>query len=306
MQKRSIDWEDLHTFVALAEVGNLSGAARRLAVSHATVGRRVAALEERVGGALGALRPEGYRPTPLGELVLASARSMAAEAASLDRSLSDAATDGLTGSVRLTSIESIGTHVLAPALDQLWARHPALQVELVMGDERLSLARREADIAVRLARPPDSELVARQLARIDYGLYARADLAPQWADKPLEAPFVGFEAEGPAFPERVWLDTHVPVVRRRFRSNHLTAQCNAVLAGAGVGLLPCYQARKRPALVALSSGPVCAREAWLVYHRDQRNVPRVRAVADWLVAIFDAQREAFEWPAASDSPPAAA
>lgn len=282
VQKRTapLDWDDLRFFVELARVGSLSAAARALRVSHATVGRRIAALEAVIGHALFDRRADGYVLTAEGQAVLDLAAGMDEQAhAILRRAGRDA---GLTGTVRLTVTEALGERFLVPHLAEFRRRHPAIDLEMMTGHRTLSLARREADLAIRLARPEAGELVTRRLSSIAYGLYAASGAADA---------VVGFDDSLAHVPEMRWLARHAAGCRFAFRSNSLPAQLAAARAGFGRVLLPCWLAEAEPGLLPVDPpAPPPEREAWLVVHRDLKEVPRVRALIDHIVGIFTAER----------------
>jgi len=165
-----LDWEDLRYFVALARYGTLSATARKLRVNHATVARRVASLEALLGRPLFDRRPDGYAVTEEGRAVLDEAQVMDEAALSVLRRL-DAGTE-LTGLVRLTVGRVLAERFLIGRLDAFHERYPAIDLEVTGGSRVVSLARREADIALRYGAPKDSDLVARRVAKIAFGLYA--------------------------------------------------------------------------------------------------------------------------------------
>jgi len=277
-----LDWEDLRVFVALARAGSLSAAARALKVSHATVGRRVAALEDALGRALFDRRADGYALTAEGAAVLELAAGMDERAlAILRRAGRDA---GLTGTVRLTATESLAERFLIPRLAAFRRRHPGIDLEVLSDPRSLSLAKREADVAVRLARPQAGELVTRRLAAIAYGVYAAPDGdASAW---------VGYDDSYAHLPEAQWLARHATGARVALRANSLPAQIAAVRAGFGKALLPRWFAEEEGGLLPLPPpAPPPVREAWLVVHRDLKDVPRVRALIDAVAAAFDAERD---------------
>ena len=282
VQKRTspLDWEDLRVFVALARAGSLSAAARDLRVSHATVGRRVADLEAVVGAVLFDRRAAGYALTAEGQAVLDLAAGMDERAQSI---LRRAGRDGgLTGTVRLTATEIVGERFLVPRLAAFRHAHPGIDLEVMTDHRTLSLARREADVAIRLARPEAGELVTRRLASIAYGLYAAADATDA---------VIGYDDSLAHVPEMRWLARHAAGCRVAFRSNSLAAQLSAARAGFGRALLPRWLAEAEPGLVPVAPpAPLPEREAWLVVHRDLKDVPRVHALIDHVVAVFAAER----------------
>lgn len=283
-----LDWDDLRVFLELARAGSLSAAARSLRLSHATVGRRLATLEATLGRSLMERRPDGYVLTEDGEGVRALAEAMDERAQAIRRREGDAA--GLTGTVRLTMTQALADIFLIPRLGPLRAANPALDLEIIVDNRTLSLARREADLAVRLARPQRGDLVGRRLATLGYGLYAAPD-APDT--------LIAYDESMAELPEALWLDRHGGGRRVAFRSNSVQGQLAAAVAGFGTAFLPCMLADGVAGLVRhpLPGPPPCSpltREVWLLVHRDRRDVPRVRTVIEHLVAVFTAERERLE------------
>lgn len=286
-----LDWEDLRYFAALARHRSLSATARALRVNHATVSRRVAHLEALLGRALFERRAEGYVLTADGRAVLEEAKVMDSAALSVLRRL-DASAE-LSGLVRLTAGRSLAEGFLIDRLDGLHRRHPGIDLELI-GDVRLlSLARREADIALRFGHPKGSELAARRVGTIYFGLYVAASLRSE-PDMIARLPLVGFDRDGDSIAEAEWLEQHFPGRRFAFRANSQIAQAAATRAGFGIALLPRYLADNDRKLAEIDrDAPMLERELWLLIRPDLTKVPRVRAVADYLVEIFRRERQHF-------------
>ncbi|WP_372397425.1 LysR family transcriptional regulator [Azospirillum sp. HJ39] len=287
-----LDWDDLRVFLELARTGSLSAAARSLRLSHATVGRRLAALEEALGQTLVERRPDGYVLTGEGESVRALAEAMDERAQAIRRREGNGegggedAGAGLTGTVRLTMTQALADRFVIPRLGPLRAAHPGLDLEVIADNRTLSLARREADLAIRLARPQRGDLVGRRLATLGYGLYAAPD-APD--------ALIAYDESMAELPEALWLDRHGGGRRVAFRSNSVQGQLAAAVAGFGIAFLPCLLADGVPGLERRPlPGPPLTREAWLLVHRDRRDVPRVRAVIGHLVAVFSAEHARLE------------
>lgn len=276
-QTASLHWDDVRVFLELARTGSLSAAARGLRISHATVGRRVAALEADLGRTLVERRADGYALTADGEAVFALADGMDERALAILRHGGRA--PGLTGTVRLTTTQALADRFLVPRLGLFHTRHPGIDLEVTVDNRALSLARREADLAIRMARPEHGDLIARRLSTVTYGLFA----APGAPDA-----LIGYDEALADLPESVWLARHAGGRRVAFRSNSVQAQLAAAKAGFGAALLPLWLAAEEPALAAVPMEAPLARELWLVLHRDMTEVPRVRAVIDHLVGLFEA------------------
>jgi DNA-binding transcriptional LysR family regulator len=283
-----LDWEDVRYFVALARHGSLSATARALRVNHATVARRVADLETLLGRALFDRRADGYALTADGKAVLDEASAMDEAALSVLRRL-DAGTE-LSGLIRLTAARALAEGFVIDRLAALHERFPTLDLELISDARVISLARREADIALRFGSLKDSELVARRVAKIAFGLYA----SPAYRDK-LDGgqtpALIGYDKDSDFIFEAAWLERQFRGRRFAFRTNSQTSQAAAARAGYGVALLPRYLAAKDPGLVpVLLRERLPERDVWLLIRRDLTKVPRIRAVADYLVEIFQRDR----------------
>jgi DNA-binding transcriptional LysR family regulator len=281
------DWEDLRHFAALARDKSLSAAARRLNVDHATVARRVAALEASLGLKLVDRRPRAYVLTADGERIAALAARMEEEAYAVERA-ARAGAQGLTATVAVSAPPTLANTLIAPRLAELLARHPGLQIRLIGEKRSASLARREADVAVRLSRPVEQTLVARRIGGFTFALYASPDYL---AGRPAAAHgFIAYDESLEDVPQQQWLKAVAgkrPIVAR---INELEGHRAAARAGAGVAALPLFMgegdARLQRVPVAGKHKPV-SRELWLVVHRDLRRAPGVRAVMDFLAQCFD-------------------
>jgi DNA-binding transcriptional LysR family regulator len=283
-----LDWEDVRYFVALARQGTLAATARALRVNHATVARRIASLETLVGRILFDRRARGYVLTAEGKDVLDAANAMDQAALSVLRRL-DAGTE-LSGLVRLAVGRVLAERFLIDRLRAFHERYPAIDLEVFGGSRVVSLAKREADVALRYGSPKDSDLVARRVSTITFGFYA----SPAYRDKLKagEAPaFIGFDEDSDFIAEAKWMARQFGNQRFSFRTNSQTTQAAAARADYGVALLPRYiVANHEPDLVEVSLGKrLPERDVWLLIRRDLAKIPRVRAVADYLVEVF--QRE---------------
>ncbi|MET0164917.1 MAG: LysR family transcriptional regulator [Vicinamibacterales bacterium] len=284
-----LDWEDVRYFVALARNGTLSATARALRVNHATVARRITSLEALLGRALFDRRASGYALTGEGKSLLREASAME-EAALAVLSRLDAGTE-MSGLVRLAAGRVLAERFLIQRLQAFHERYPTIDLEVIGGSRVISLAKREADVALRYGSPKDSELIARRVATITFGLYT----APSYRDK-LKAgqqpTFIGFDQDSDFIEEAKWLAREFGDARFSFRTNSQTTQAAAARAGYGVALLPRYiVATHEPDLVQVSlGGRLPERDVWLLFRRDLVKVPRVTAVIDYLVEVFRRER----------------
>ena len=286
--EHQLDWEDVRYFVALTRHGRLSATARDLRVTHATVARRVTSLEAVLGRPLFERRADGYSLTAEGSAFLSEAMVME-EAATAALRRRDASKE-LNGLVRLTAARALADSFLIDRLGGFHERYPDLDLELIGDNRVVSLARREADIALRLGSPKDSDLLARRLASIAFGLYA----SPAQCDKldtASKGSFIGYDRDSDFIFEASWLTRQFPNGRFAFRTNSQMSQAAAARAGFGIALLPRYLAANDPGLVPVPfKEPFPERDVWLLTRRDLAKVPSIKAVSDYLVELFRRER----------------
>jgi DNA-binding transcriptional LysR family regulator len=288
-KRTDLDWEDVRYFVALARYRTLSATARALHVNHATVARRIASLETLLGHPIFDRRASGYALTMEGKALVNHASAMNEAALSILRRL-DAGTE-LSGRVRLAAGRVLAERFLIDRLRAFHERYPAIDLEVIGGSRVVSLAKREADLALRYGSPKDSELVARRVAKLTFGLYA----SPDYRDK-LKAGeprvFIGFDENSEFVAEAQWLERHFGSSRFSFRTSSQTTQAAAARAGYGIALLPKYVVETHePGLVEIApEGHLPERDVWLIIRRDLTKVPRVRVVADYLAELFQRER----------------
>jgi DNA-binding transcriptional LysR family regulator len=289
MKKRAPNWDELRTFIEVARDGSLSGAARRLGLTQPTVGRHVDALEDALGLTLFTRSPRGLTATPAARNLEPHAEAMAAAAAALERAASgEAAADG--GVVRVTASEVVGCEVLPPILAAFHAEHPGIAIELALTNRTEDLARRDADIAVRMVRPTQSGLVARRIGSSRLALYAHRDYLARFGTPRSLADIrnhavIGFDRDNRSFRSA---GDFAQSLRREdfgFRCDSDLAQLAALRAGVGIGGCQENIARRTPELVAILPNTVqFALEVWLVMHRDLKTTRRVRLVFDRLAS----------------------
>lgn len=161
----------MQCFLAISRHGTLSAAAKALAVTQPTMGRRLDRLHDRVGTQLLQRTPAGFVLTAAGERVRANVERMDEEALAVGRALIGG-DDRLQGEVRITTVEAFGAHILMPELPALLARNPRLSVEVDVDTRSLSLARREADVAIRMAAFRQHEIVVKKSGTMAFAVYA--------------------------------------------------------------------------------------------------------------------------------------
>jgi DNA-binding transcriptional LysR family regulator len=283
-----IGWELYRSFLSVLIEGSLSGAARALGVAQPTVGRHVAALEKSLGIALFTRSQIGLMPTEAALSLRSYAEAMQSTAAALERAAASQGT-GVRGTVRVTASDVIGVEVLPPIIASLRDEHPDLVLELVLTDRMQDLLRREADIAVRMARPRQELLVARRVGQIDLGLHAhqrylsRHGTPNTMADLANHA-LIGFD-QTTAFIRSA--AKGLSGWRREafaMRTDNNLAQLALIRSGAGIGVCQAAIARRDGSIVRLFPRHFSLQmDTWITMHENLRNSPRCRVAFDALV-----------------------
>ena len=284
-----VDWEDIRHFLAVAQSGTLSGAARKLKVDHATVSRRLAALEVTLDVRLVDRLPRSCRLTTIGRQVLERAIEMESGAHGISR-LAKAAHAPLIGRVTLSAPPVLVTHLFAEHLSRFRAEYPDIRLSLSAQGQQVSLSRREADVAVRLVRPDEAGNVTRKIGRMPFGLYAHRSYAHMAA--PDRWQFIAFDQSFADMPQQLWLLGIAGERPVACELNHISEHLIAVRAGVGLAGLPCFLGDKDHDLVRIYEDvPSFSRDIWLVVHRDLRKTPPVRAVMDFVLAVVSEHRD---------------
>lgn len=284
-----MDAGDFSILLELRRAGSFSGAARRANIAVSTVTRRLDTLEARLKLRLVDRRMNGAVLTPDGERIAALAEPVVDGVAKLERAAAALRSGGDRDSVVLSATDFIVSDVLAPSLPRLAAVHPALTLTLRAEAQLVSLAGREADLAVRMSRPEGNSLVARKLPEQRIGLFASTEYlagrAPDALDLSAERLLVYDDSYG-RLPELDWLAVLGLEGAIALRTGSTRALLAATLAGAGIGLVPAAAARAAGLVDVPLAATLPARSPWLLVHRDLRRVPAIRAVHAWVVETF--------------------
>lgn len=291
-----MNWDDMRIFLAVARNGQILGAARSLGLNHATVARRLTALEEALGARLFARKTNGSELSGEGERFLVHAERM--ESAMLAASQAAGADSLIDGTVRVGAPDGFGVAFLAPRLGELSERHKGLRIELVPVPRAFSLSRREADIAVTLERPREGRLVARKLTDYRLGLYAAqsylsAHGTPQALDDLSAHRLVGYVDDLLYTASLNYTDEFLKGWRSSLAVSSAMGQTEAVRAGAGIGILHAFMASRDASLVPVLPEHRLTRSYWTVVHEDLRSIRRVALVADFLAEIVARDKSIF-------------
>jgi DNA-binding transcriptional LysR family regulator len=282
--RRLLDWDDLRFILAIGRSRTLSAAARNLDVNHSTVFRRLAAVEKRLGAVLFERLRHGYRATPAGEEAVGLAERVEQEILELERRLADR-DSGVSGSLRVTTTDTLLFDALAPVLPEFVQTYPEIELEIIVSNRGFSLAKREADVAIRPAVSPPASLVGSRICGIAMALYASKSYLAKAAplDQLEKQAWVTFDTAMGDLPVSRWLREKVPGHRAVFRTNSPWGITLAARSGLGLAVLPCYLGDAAPELRRLSA-PIAAleRSLWLLANEKLRETARVRAFLEFM------------------------
>jgi DNA-binding transcriptional LysR family regulator len=289
MQLRN--WDDLRFLLAIRRGLTITAAARLLSVDGTTVSRRLAALQAALGEALIVRQSDGaLKLTASGDVVAQRAEAMERQF-DLIRDALGADHDLYTGSVRLTSVPIIANRLLVPAIGKLLDKHPALQIELFPESRDLSLTRREADLAIRLARPltGGTNVKARRIGTLIYSVYAAHSYSAKEAAR---LPWITYDESLSHLPQAKWIAKAALGAVKGFyglRVHDAETAMEAALGGLGKTLLPTIIGQRERQLQRLEirhHSPLPLREVWLLSHADQTDLARIVAVIAWVEDVM--------------------
>ena len=297
MTRGRIDWSDLQFVLAVADRGSLASAAKALGVNHTTVLRRIQAFEAAHGVRLFDRLPSGYAVTAAGETTLGAARSMANLAEELEGRISGRDLR-LEGTLRITTTDTLMVSLLPPVLAAFHEQHPGVRLDVSVGTDIANLARREADVAIRVSASPPDLLIGRRISNVAMAIYrARGDLAPIAEVTELQGNKWVTLSDG--FGDTAvgrWLRSNIAEERVVLRTDSFIAAMRAAAAGLGLAALPTYlgdsaaDLKRASSLVPLQPSPVL----WVLSHRDLKRTARVRAFVDFAASALLKERGRLE------------
>jgi DNA-binding transcriptional LysR family regulator len=278
----SISWDDFRLIKAIADGRSLVAAASALGLNHSTVFRRLGQLEKDLGVRLFDRSRTGYAPTSAGNEMIDLAARMASEIVDFERRVAGRDVKP-AGDLRITTNDTFLMHLLIPIVAGFRKLYPDIRLEVIISNEALNLSKRDADIAIRATDDPPENLVGRRIATFAFAAYAPARFfTEKRAFDERDHDWIGYGEPLAQIPAGKWLAAHVPAERIVYRSNTILGQAEAVAAGIGIGLLPCFIAEQRADLVRFGE-PIASLDhgLWLLTHPDLRNAARVRAFMDY-------------------------
>lgn len=294
------NWNDIRYFLVLSRTCSFVAAAAQLKVTHSTVARRISALEDAIQTRLFVRTEKGCRLTLAGEQLLPLAEELEKTALQFQAQVSGQ-DHQLSGTIRIGSPDGLGNSFLAPRLCVLQSNNPQLEIELIAVPIYASLSKREVDILLTLRKPTAAKIVAKRIMSYRFGLFAARQYLDRYA--PIETmtdlarhTFVGY-IDDLIYDQRLrFLEEFSPSLSTSFRSSTILAQMNAIKAGAGIGVLPYFLAHDERELISVLPTHYIEREFWLQVNPESRQLARVRATIDFIVAQMLTNKDIFLSP----------
>jgi len=281
------DWGDIAVFLALARHKSLSGAARLLNVNHSTVGRRIRELESALETKLFERTRHGFLLTDAGELLFKDAEGVEAHISNIALQFLGEKSC-ISGTVRVATMEALGSLFLAPKFIDLYQKVPSINIELVTASHWISLSKREADVLISFLKPNGHRVDSEKIGEFALFLYASHNYLEQHGipvkiDDLKHHRFVGYIDELIMIPAVRWLPDVLRNQDAQFRSTSLVAQYHATVAGMGVSMLPTFVAESDQRLVRVLPHQIKVnRDFWLSVHHDLEHINRVKQVLKFL------------------------
>jgi DNA-binding transcriptional LysR family regulator len=286
-----MSWDDLRIFLAVARTGSVSAAARQLEVQHSTVSRRLQQLEARLGARLVSKKRLGYELTPAGEELRKAAANMEREALAAEGTL-HGRDRNLTGSLRVTAVNIMAAAVLAPIFSRFAAAYPEIELQIVVSNSDVSLAERQADVALRVTNDPVETLMGKKIANIASTTYGGREYLAAVRQDGAPPKWIGMTCCG---YHRHWTkklaggDAHQIVVDDPILTQQMLRQ------NVALGVLPCYMADPDP-LLERYTDPIPEMEMglWFLFHADLKRTERIHVFRDFLAREIEPVRSLLE------------
>jgi DNA-binding transcriptional LysR family regulator len=297
------DWDDLRLVLAVSREGTLSGAARKLGVTHSTVFRRLTAIEEQMGVRLFERFRDGYVPTAAGEMAADSAARLEDETIALERKLSGQDLRP-SGTVRIATTDTLSS-MLMRHLPAMRVLHPEIRLEISISNAMANLTRREADIALRPTPHPPEILVGRRVADIAHAIYGSRAYLSRREDKDVSAQdWIGLDDALASTVIGRWMHESLRAAHIACRVDTLPALCDAAVAGLGLALLPCYVGDLASGLSRVTTKALAEPRSalWLLTHDDLKRTARIRATLDFVAKALASERTLLEGRRTNVSP----
>lgn len=285
-----MNWDDLRVFLAVARAGSISSGARQLDLQHSTVSRRMRKLEQDLGVRLFDKVPSGYALTTAGEYLLQGADRMEREVLAVDGTLSGKDLRP-AGPLRVSAIDNMATTVLMPMFTSFSRLYPEVTLHLMVSNSDVSLAQREADVAIRLTNTPPETLIGKRVVTVSSAVFGGRDYIEMLREEGREPEWLGVECCG---FHKSWTRQSCGDQPHRFYVDDTLLTQAALREGMGVAILPCFMGDPDPALTRCSEPqPEWDLGLWILLHPDLKRTTRVLVFRDHMMGAITAQSELF-------------
>ncbi len=285
------NWDDFRFFLALCRNNTLKLAARELKTDQATVGRRIYSLEEKLKTKLFEKRSEGFFLTVFGERIRASIEDIEGSFQAIDRKIAGK-DERMEGVIRVAMPGALANHLVLPSLKPFTDEFPGVEVQFLTGAEVLNLAKREADMAFRLVRPSQQDLIVKKVGEVSLSLYGSKSLLKKHhrlatQEDLREIPFVGLFDSSTSQAERSLLGQVRPIFKNQVLTSAAWSSVYSALSNhLGVGILPSFVAKRNVELEEISIAPSEKTTLWFVIHPEVQKNKRFAMFADFLISML--------------------
>lgn len=285
-----VNWDDLRVFLAVARSGSISSGARQLDLQHSTVSRRMRKLEQDLGVRLFDKVPSGYALTTAGESLVQAADRMEREVLSVDGTLSGKDLKP-SGPLRVTAVDNMATTVLMPMFTAFSRCYPEVTLHVMVSNSDVSLAQREADVAIRLTNTPPDTLIGKRVVTVSSAVYGSPLYIKQLREDGGEPQWLGVECCG---FHKSWTKQACGDQTHLFYVDDTLLTQAALREGMGVSILPCFMGDPDPALARYTEPqPEWDLGLWILLHPDLKRTARVLAFRDYMQQAIQEQSDLF-------------
>jgi len=283
-------WDDLKVFLAVSRCGTMSGAAKQLNVQHSTVSRRVKALEKKLGTILVRRNKGAYELTKAGKKIRNAALKVEKEITSVDGTLLKD-DDPLTGTLRITTINSLASTILMPMFSAFSKAHPQIDLHIMVSSSKVNLTNREADVAIRLSNAPPEILIGKRIVTVSSAVYGSVGYLNEYQESQDDLKWLGVSCCG---FHKTWTKKSCNAVAHQFNCDDAVLTLAALREGLGVSYLPCHIGDAESTLRRF-----CEPESkfdlglWILVHPESKSNLRVLAFRDYMITAIEEQQDLF-------------
>jgi len=283
----TLDWDGLRYFLAAADAGSMTAAAETLKSNQSTVGRHIDALELSLGIKLFQRSVKGLTLTDEGQYIYEQSQCIQNTIVKINRSVEDVK-EIISGKVRLSMPEGLSIEVLTPMLNDFYRLYPNIKLIFNVSHTTANITQGEADVAVRLFRPEESDLVVKCIGEMKMGLFASVEYEkcyglPNKIKDLKQHKIITYDNQLAILPENQWLLEHADKANSVLSSDSTLNRLKATISGVGISIQPVIMQQSNPELLQLFKNiPIPSHKVWLVYHKDLRHMMRIRAVVDFI------------------------